>query len=218
MTRISFAAAVAALLGLAAAPAAAQQMTFFLTSEGPGQGANLGGLAGADAHCEKLAASAGAGGKTWRAYLSLGAADGKAAVNARDRIGSGPWHNAKGVKVAESIVDLHSDNNKLSKENSISEKGEMLNGRGDTPNRHDVLDRLATRRHGLCRRRRPHLQQLDERRRGQRAGRPSRPHGRRRQPDVVELGARFPRLYARKSAGDGRQRAFLLLRRQLGKV
>lgn len=139
MTRISFAAAVAALLGLAAAPAAAQQMTFFLTSEGPGQGANLGGLAGADAHCEKLAASAGAGGKTWRAYLSLGAADGKAAVNARDRIGSGPWHNAKGVKVAESIVDLHSDNNKLSKENSISEKGEMLNGRGDTPNRHDVL-------------------------------------------------------------------------------
>ena len=139
MTRILFAAATAALFGLAAAPASAQQMTFFLTSEGPGQGANLNGLAGADAHCEKLAASVGAGGKTWRAYLSAGAADGKAAVNARDRIGSGPWHNVKGVKVAESVADLHSDNNKLSKENSISEKGEMLNGRGDTPNRHDVL-------------------------------------------------------------------------------
>ncbi len=133
MTKFSVTLAAFALFGLVAAPAVAQDMTFFLTSEGPGQGANLGGLAGADAHCEKLATAAGAGGKTWQAYLSTDA------VSARDRIGSGPWHNAKGVKVADSVADLHSDNNKLSKENSISEKGAVLNGRGDDPNRHDVL-------------------------------------------------------------------------------
>ena len=133
MTKFSITFAAFALFGLVAAPAVAQDMTFFLTSEGPGQGANLGGLAGADAHCEKLASSAGAGSKTWQAYLSTDK------VSAKDRIGSGPWHNAKGVKVADSVADLHSDNNKLSKENSISEKGDVLNGRGDTPNKHDVL-------------------------------------------------------------------------------
>jgi hypothetical protein len=128
----------ACLAVFVAAPVMAQQanMTFFVTSQGPGKGADLGGLAGADKHCQDLAASAGAGGKTWHAYLST---QGAGAVNARDRIGKGPWMNAKGVVVAASVADLHSANNKLSKENDLSEKGEVINGRGDKPNRHDIL-------------------------------------------------------------------------------
>ena len=114
-------------------------MTFFISSAGSGQGANLGGLAGADRHCQQLAAAAGAGGRTWRAYLSQQAAGGMQAVNARDRIGRGPWQNAKGVVVATSVDDLHSANNKLSKENSLSEKGTGILGRGDKPNQHDIL-------------------------------------------------------------------------------
>jgi len=114
-------------------------MSFFITSVGVGNGANLGGLDGADAHCQKLAAAAGQGSKTWRAYLSASPAGQQKAVNARDRIGTGPWYNAKGVKVADSVDDLHSDNNKLSKENSLTEKGEVVSGRGDNPNRHDIL-------------------------------------------------------------------------------
>ena len=100
-------------------PALAQDtsLSFFITSAGPGDGAKLGGLAGADAHCQKLAKAAGAGSKTWRAYLSAGVSGGKKAINARDRIGEGPWHNAKGVQVAENVNDLHSDKNKLSKAN-----------------------------------------------------------------------------------------------------
>ena len=124
---------VASAIGFGYASAQDSDMSFFLTSKGPGDGANLGGLAGADAHCAMLADSVGAGGKDWRAYLS---ADG---VNARDRIGSGPWTNAAGVVVAMSVDDLHSDNNKLGKEGSLSESGEPINGRGDTPNRHDIL-------------------------------------------------------------------------------
>ena len=122
-------------------PALAQdpRMNFFLTSAGPGDGANLGGLAGADAHCAKLAAAAGiAPNVTWRAYLSTQAKDGQPAVNARDRIGNGPWYNFKGDVVAENVAQLHGEN-KLGKEGSLSEKGEMTNGRGDTPNRHDIL-------------------------------------------------------------------------------
>jgi hypothetical protein len=121
-----------------AAPAQAQQanMTFSITSEGPGKGGDLGGLAGADAHCARLATAAGSTGKTWRAYLSTQGAN---AVNAKDRIGKGPWQNAKGMVVATSVEDLHSPNNKLNKQNSLSEKGDMINGRGDTPNRHDIL-------------------------------------------------------------------------------
>src|SRR6266576_2186860 len=111
-------------------------MTFFITSVGSGKGADLGGLAGADKHCQALAQAVGAGNKTWHAYLSATAADGKPAVNARDRIGKGPWYNAKGVMVAKSVEDLHSDNNKLSKENSLTEKGAVVNGRSDTPNMH----------------------------------------------------------------------------------
>ncbi len=115
------------------------KMSFFITSAGPGKGADLGGLDGADQHCQALAKAVGAGDRTWHAYLSTMAEGGKPAVNARDRIGKGPWYNAKGVQVATSVDDLHSDNNKLGKENSLSEKGEVINGRGDTPNRHDIL-------------------------------------------------------------------------------
>jgi len=128
-----------ALLPLCAStPAQAQQanMSFFITSAGPGNGGDLGGLNGADAHCQRLAQAAGAGGKTWRAYLST---QGQGAVNAKDRIGRGPWQNAKGEVVAKDVADLHSGNNKLSKQTSLSEKGEVINGRGDTPNRHDIL-------------------------------------------------------------------------------
>ena len=127
------------VVAMAASASAQQKMSFFITSAGSGDGANLGGLAGADKHCQSLAAAAGAGAGTWRAYLSASAADGRPAVHARDRIGSGPWFNAKGVQVAASVDDLHSDKNQLSKANSITEKGEVVNGRGDTPNRHDIL-------------------------------------------------------------------------------
>lgn len=130
-----------ALLALAPAAAAAQQpaMSFFITSAGSGDGANLGGIEGADKHCQDLAAAVGAGGLEWRAYLSVGSENGKPMQNARDRIGTGPWYNARGVKVAENVADLHSDNNKLGKENSLTEKGTTVNGRGDTPNTHDII-------------------------------------------------------------------------------
>ena len=110
-------------------------MSFFVTSEGPGKGADLGGLAGADKHCQQLAQSAGAGAKTWHAYLST---QGAGAVNGRDRIGNGPWMNAKGVVVATGVEDLHSANN-LTKQTALTEKGDVVNGYGDKPNRHDVL-------------------------------------------------------------------------------
>jgi hypothetical protein len=131
--------ASAALFALGiSVPAQAQQanMTFFVTSVGPGKGGDLGGLAGADAHCAKLAQAAGSSGKTWHAYLST---QGTGAVNAKDRIGAGPWQNAKGVAIAKSVADLHSASNDLNKQTALSEKGEVINGRGDTPNRHDIL-------------------------------------------------------------------------------
>jgi len=133
--------AVIVSAALSAQPASAQSanMTYFLTSNGPGKGADLGGIEGADRHCATLAKAAGATATTWHAYLSTQAADGKPAVNARDRIGKGPWQNAKGVVVAKDVADLHGAANNLSKQTSLSEKGEVINGRGDTPNRHDVL-------------------------------------------------------------------------------
>ncbi len=137
--RILMLSLIATAIGFGFASAQDSEMSFFLVSKGPGDGANLGGLAGADAHCQVLAKSAGAGDKTWRAYLSTSGADGDAAVNARDRIGTGPWTGSNGVQVAKDVDDLHSDANKLSKENSISESGEPINGRGDSPNRHDIL-------------------------------------------------------------------------------
>ncbi len=125
----------------AAAPAAAQEnpMTFFITSEGPGDGANLGGLSGADAHCRSLASAVGAGDLEWFAYLSTTGAAGGGVVNARDRIGNGPWHNAAGVMIARDVDDLHSDSNNLTKETQLDERGRVVNGRGDSPNRHDIL-------------------------------------------------------------------------------
>jgi hypothetical protein len=132
--------ASAALLTLGAGAQAQQAtMTFFVTSVGSGNGADLGGLAGADKHCQDLAAAAGAGARTWHAYLSTQGTGGAPAVNARDRIGAGPWTNAKGVVVAKSVDDLHSPNNNLTKQTSLNEKGGVVNGRGDTPNMHDAL-------------------------------------------------------------------------------
>jgi len=132
-------AAVTLLLPNTARAQSNPNMSFFITSAGSGNGANLGGLSGADAICQQRAAAVGAGNKTWRAYLSTSATGGQPAVNARDRIGRGPWQNAKGVVVAQNIDDLHSDNNKLGKENSLTEKGAVVNGRGDNPNTHDML-------------------------------------------------------------------------------
>ena len=120
--------------------AMAQQadMSFFVTSAGSGKGADFGGLAGADKHCQALAAAAGAGSKTWHAYLSASAAGSSPAVNARDRIGKGPWKNAKGVVIAKDVAELHGTNN-LTKQTALTEKGTVVNGRGDTPNQHDIL-------------------------------------------------------------------------------
>ncbi len=121
-------------------PAAAQEvspeMSFFVTSVGVGEGANLGGLEGGDAHCQALAEAAGAGGRTWAAYLST---QGEGAVHARDRIGSGPWVNARGTTIAGSVEDLHSEANGITKETALNERGEVVNGRGDEPNTHDIL-------------------------------------------------------------------------------
>ena len=111
-------------------------MSFFITSAGPGDGANLGGIDGADAHCQELADAAGAGEKTWKAYLSV---SGTNIINARDRIGSGPWYNAKGVAIAQNLEDLHSENAKTGKGGSLNEKGGEVNGRGDSPNMHDII-------------------------------------------------------------------------------
>ena len=138
--RISaFALAASVVVGISAsAPAQQANMTFFVTSAGSGKGADLGGLAGADRICQSLAQAAGAGGHTWHAYLSTQAADGQPAVNARDRVGKGPWQNVKGMVVAKNLDELHGDNN-ISKQSALTEKGDVVNGRGDTPNRHDAL-------------------------------------------------------------------------------
>jgi hypothetical protein len=125
--------AAALVLALGVAQAQDTTMSFFITSVGLGKGANLGGLDGADAHCASLAEAAGVTGKTWRAYLS------SASVDAKDRIGAGPWFNAKGVKIADDVASLHSDANKIDKQTGLTEKGTEVPGRGDTPNEHDIL-------------------------------------------------------------------------------
>jgi hypothetical protein len=137
MRQLHIHALAVAVVAALATPVAAQQseMSFFVTSEGLGKGADLGGLSGADAQCQKLAQGAGAGAKTWHAYLST---QGAGAVNARDRIGKGPWKNAKGVVVAKDAAELHGANH-LTKETALTEKGTVVNGRGDTPNTHDIL-------------------------------------------------------------------------------
>jgi hypothetical protein len=137
--RWSMVALAAMSLGLCAGAQAQQEnMSFFITSTGPGNGADLGGLEGADAYCQQLADAVGAGSKTWRAYLSTQEEGGTPAENARDRIGQGPWQNAEGTVVAANIDELHGAN-KLDKSTALDETGEQVNGRGDEPNRHDIL-------------------------------------------------------------------------------
>jgi hypothetical protein len=133
--------AAAAALIVIAVPSGRQQppMSFFVTSAGPGDGANLGGLAGADRHCQTLAQAAGAGALQWRAYLSTTASAGGRAENARDRIGRGPWYNQKGALIARDVAQLHSDSANLTKATILTEKGDTVNGRGDRPNMHDIL-------------------------------------------------------------------------------
>ena len=133
---IVISAIVLVLLGANVAFVQQNQMSFFVTSAGSGMGANLGGVAGADKHCQTLATAAGAGSRTWHAYLST---QGKGAVNARDRIGKGPWRNAKGVVIAQSTDDLHGAKANLTKDTILTEKGQPVKGRGDTPNQHDML-------------------------------------------------------------------------------
>ena len=131
-------ASIAFLVFGVSAPGQAQEsgMSFFITSVGLGKGGDLDGLEGADRHCQSLAQAAGAGNKTWRAYLST---QGPGGVNAKDRIGNGPWFNARGVQIAANVADLHSDNNKINKETGLDEKDMAVKGRGDTPNQHDML-------------------------------------------------------------------------------
>ena len=125
-----------ASVGSAGAQTASGDTTFFVTSIGSGRGADLGGLDGADRHCETLAEAAGIRGKMWRAYLST---QGATAVNARDRVGRGPWQNAKGAVIAKDVAELHGPGNNLTKQTALTEKGELVKGRGDQPNQHDIL-------------------------------------------------------------------------------
>jgi hypothetical protein len=138
VVRVVTVVALAALTACGSMPGGKAGMSFFVTSANPGKGADLGGLNGADTHCQVLATAAGAGKRTWRAYLSQQAMVGAVAVNARDRIGKGPWVNAKGVVVAANVEQLHSANN-INKQTALNEQGELVNGRGDKPNMHDVL-------------------------------------------------------------------------------
>src|SRR5215211_9101959 len=141
---VLLAASTLAAQGTPAQPQQPQQpMGFFVTSVGKGDGANLGGLVGADEHCQTLARAAGAGSRTWHAYLSAAPAAGQPAINARDRIGNGPWYNAKGALIAWNVPDLHGDiqrdRNSINKEFALNEKGAPVNGRGDQPNQHDIV-------------------------------------------------------------------------------
>ena len=149
MKRATYAVIAALIVGGTTVSALAQQssMSFFVTSANSGKGADFGGLAGADAYCQKLAADAGAGAKTWCAYLSQSGAGGAQAVNARDRIGKGPWQNAKGDLIAKSVEELHGENN-LTKQTALTEKGDVVKGGGDTPNEHDIL--TGTQRDGTA--------------------------------------------------------------------
>ena len=129
---------LAACAGSMSRPVDAADMTFFVTSTGSGRGGDLGGLSGADRLCSSLASAVGAGNHTWRAYLSTQASSGRPAVNARDRIGPGPWRNARGVVIAKDVTELHGDNH-LTKQTALTERGDVVNGFGDTPNMHDIL-------------------------------------------------------------------------------
>jgi len=138
-TAIVIASVMLAASGSSGAQAQDSRMSFFITSAGPGKGAALGGLAGADRHCQSLATAVGARGKTWRAYLSSDGTSGGPAVNARDRIGPGPWYNAKGAMIARNLAELHGSGNRINLANGLTEKGQPVNGRGQSPNMHDIL-------------------------------------------------------------------------------
>ena len=212
VTRVSLAAAVALALGSCASMQSQQGgMSFFVSSVGSGKGADLGGLEGADRHCQSLAKAVGSGGRTWHAYLSTTGTPGYPGVNARDRIGSGPWQNAKGVVVASNVDQLHGANN-LTKETALNEKGEMVNGRTEKPNMHDMLTG-STRDGRAIEQRGYDLQQLDHQRRRSRDARAPRPPGpaRRRRVQVLEFLApvppeqgRRPRLQPSGAARHGR--------------
>ncbi len=141
ITRISIVTCAAlALVSCANIAPGPKSMSFFISSVGSGKGADLGGLAGADKHCQSLAQAAGAGDRTWRAYLSTQGKDGAPTVNARDRIGKGPWHNVKGERIAGDVDHLHGAGNNVTKQSALDEKGQVVAGRGDKPaNRHDIL-------------------------------------------------------------------------------
>ena len=193
-----------------------KDMTFFVTSKGTGKGADLGGLDGADAHCQALARAAGAGDRTWRAYLSTQAPalNDPKVVNARDRIGTGPWQNAKGVVIARSVDDLHSASTNVTKDTSLDEKGQAVKGRTERA-RH--ADGVAPRRHRVSGRAvlRHDLRQLDQGRQGRLGDRgPLRSRGAHRQRvgDLVEFVASDPRLRPGR-IGQHRRRGAVLLRR-----
>ena len=185
-------------------------MSFFVTSQNPGKGGDLGGLEGADAYCKSLATAAGASAdKNWRAYLSTDT------ENAKDRIGAGPWYNAKGEKIADDVASLHSDGNNITKQTALDETGTVINGRGDTPNRHDILTGSMPDGTAAA----GNLRQLDDGRRRRRSdGRASRPHG---TGDLADRQIVEPRAcLARRLQPGGlqrnrRRRPVLLLRREL---
>ena len=223
------AAAIAALAGCAGTMPVApgpQNMTFFVTSKGPGKGADLGGLAGADAHCAALAKAAGApADRVWRAYLSTQAPalNDPNFVNARDRIGAGPWHNAKGELIATSVADLHSPESKLSKATAIDEAGKPVNGRTDKPNQHDML--TGSRPDGTAFPGAPFADMTcgnwtKSGKDGSAMRRPPRPRraGRQRVGQVVELGASLARLRPRGARQHRRRGALLLLRGEVGRA
>ena len=195
-------------------------MSFFVTSAGSGKGADLGGIAGADRICQTLASATGST-KTWHAYLSAAAANGQAAVNARDRIGAGPWFNAKGARIAQSLGDLHGDTlemarrgNNINKTTALTEKGETVNGVGDTPNQHDMITGSQLDGTAFHRLRRSHMRELHEQRdHRRRAARSPRSH--RRRQHLVELDAPQPWLQPGEPGRHRRRRTLLLLRDQL---
>ena len=209
--------------GIVTGASAQQQtpMTFFVTSVGKGSGADLGGLDGADAHCNALAKAAGSTLTNWRAYLSTTAPGGDAGVNARDRIGKGPWYNSKGALIAKNVADLHSDQVNVTKQTALTEKGEPVKGSGEQPNEHDMLTGSDPRGSLLDRRWRHHLRQLDQERGRLGHCRPSRP--RRLEEghaphEVVELLPRLARLQPGAAEGLRRRRPVLLLRRELRRL
>ena len=200
--------------------------SFFITSVGKGDGANYGGLAGADAYCAQMATGGGLAtppGRTWRAYLSMPAQGGQPAVNARDRIGAGPWHNARGALIANNVADLHGDvqrdRNQINKSNALNEKMAVVNGRGDMPNQHDII--TGSDSHGravagdadtTCKGYTSNADGAAE----QRDARASRSRWRRQH--VVERGARIARLQPAQSGGDRRRGSALLFRGELGQL